>query len=374
MKLYICYLVLLARLGTSLASTPSLDALTSVEASNDSCSEDYQIPDQILKSREEASKLQDSPDDDSIMDPEKLPRPKLPNLPNLPDLGELGKIIGDLPALALDIYKVFEKNGRNLVRDVIEELRKHNIIGRKDKATIQMIQDALTQLSVVALTTPPKKGSTGMHIVNVGADDGKNGKVKRHSINLDTHSVESVSWDLSDDEAHATGNNFGKRSIISDDLRAQMVAEGLGNVTFLHATSADAEENTATPVLAYSTNDDVSHYHWRPSRMHALSRIMSRDDTFEKHYPFFNAVGAGFKISAQSSISKQNAPFSAENAKAIAAIMVKDFLQKEGSHSAVGYQTKFKKAKEIGHRLCYIAEAKKFELKNEIDVCFGKKK
>ncbi|KAF2155515.1 hypothetical protein K461DRAFT_74817 [Myriangium duriaei CBS 260.36] len=262
------------------------------------------------------------------------------------------------------IYFAAAKIAKTLVKAVLDKLLKNKKMGEKDQATIGFVQQSLEKITAIILTKAVGKAKKpAKKLINVGADAG--GKVKRDTIE-GIHPMSLVTWDLSDDEAHREGNIFHSRAVIDDNLRAHMLAQGLGNVTFAHHSTPEM----TVPFLAYQHDDGSLHYHWRPMDEPGLSR-RGPDD---KHYPFFDAGGAGFKISAEIATGPKTTVISAKDAAAIANLMVKDFLTQRTGASFVGYQEQSKTDKTVGHRLCFIAEDAKFALKNELDKCFGKGK
>ncbi|GAM88632.1 hypothetical protein ANO11243_066660 [Dothideomycetidae sp. 11243] len=268
-------------------------------------------------------------------------------------------------------YFIAAKVSKVLVKAVMAMLEKAKIVNRDDKVTYDFIEASLTKITIVILTmllVAKKNEEGGQQIVNLGADDGKEEKVRTQRFLLD-HPVDTVSWDMSDDEAHATGNTFNDQRIIGEGLRTEMLAKGMRNVTFLHA----GPEHDKTPVLAYHGEDNMIHYHWRPRQERPKSpKKRGKDTLFNKHYPFFDAHGAGFKISAQNPIDMRSSAVPHDDAAKAAAAIVKDFLKKRQAASYVGYEEQIEKNKWFGHKLCFIAEITRFHLDNEIHKCFDK--
>ncbi|KAF2151492.1 hypothetical protein K461DRAFT_174120 [Myriangium duriaei CBS 260.36] len=368
MKFFVILPVLLARLCSSAALIPRNDALTPVDEAEDSASLtspwNPSPASAQLDSRDDAADLAPA-----LIDSAPTAGTELIADPH-PEKG-LGLFLGAIRNRL--VYFAAAKISHILVKAVIAQLEKHKIIGKPDKATLDFIESALTKITIIILmmalvaSNPP----TGSQIVNVGLNDG-HGKVKRDTFLLDhpDHPMDAVTWDLADDEAHFSGNNFSSRAIISDDLRADMLAQGHRNVTFLH--TSHPETDTKSPFLVYHTPDNgQSHYHWRPpTETEAQSDLRKRNQNFEKHYPFFDANGAGFKISAQNPIDKRGSPATHDDAAAMAALMVKDFLKKRTGTTAAGYEEEYKTSKFVGHKLCYIAEMTRFSLHPEVDLCF----
>lgn len=284
----------------------------------------------------------------------------------------LGSVINRL------IFFTAGKASKVVLKTVLNLLVKKKVSGKNQAITMQAVEAALEKLTTLILDktlikdTPPggkppkgqkpKPGKT--EEINVGADDGK-GKVKRStSANLDI-----MTWNLSDDEAHANANKLARRSIMDNDLRAHLISRGLDSVTFAHIASDDL----SAPVLAYE-KDGAVHYHLRPNGHPELAT--RNEELTNKHFPFFDANGAGFKISAEiPAMSKKKTPFTAKDAGQAAKLIVKDFLTKRLGDTYAGYQERFKgKADKIGHKLCLIAEDKRFELNNELGLCFPKGK
>ncbi|KAF2153599.1 hypothetical protein K461DRAFT_268148 [Myriangium duriaei CBS 260.36] len=285
----------------------------------------------------------------------------------------LGHLLGTFKSRL--IYFTSAKSSKTSVKDVVQMLNeKGSVKASENDDSVQgfgrFITNALLTTLVVIVTLAvifdDKSPPLGMQIINVGIDDGKSAKVKRHSILLD-HPTDVVTWDLADDEAHSVGNVHDNRPVISDDLRDQMLASGHRNVTFLHHNSP----NGKTPALFYRTEDGQTHYHWRPSESPSL--VARKDQIFKGHYAYFDADGAGFKISAQNPITGEP-PMSETDAKPIAQAITSDFLEKRSAATYVGYQEQLKRTKALGHKICIIAEPKRFGLQNEIDKCFGKSK
>ncbi|KAF2147647.1 hypothetical protein K461DRAFT_272350 [Myriangium duriaei CBS 260.36] len=273
------------------------------------------------------------------------------------------------PVLIFGHHIVYQFSGniaQVMVRTVTNILRRTHIINQPRNATLAKIERVLTRVTFIvialALLLEEKEGTQR---IDVGVDDGKQNKVKRRSLVAD-HPVNLVSWDLSDDEAHASGNIFDNRSIMSDDLRVQMVGEGHKNITFIHTSDTD------TPMLAHDGDDGTSHFHWRPSYEIPLLPVRA-DQTFKHHYPYFNANGAGFKISATNPIGRKIPKMPMEQAKKMAGAIVRDLIERRGSTSCVGYEDVLQNNGLIGHRLCFIPEIRRFGLKDELNRCFANK-
>ncbi|GAM83046.1 hypothetical protein ANO11243_010320 [Dothideomycetidae sp. 11243] len=306
----------------------------------------------IGRDAESASSLEDEPEPSEVT--ALAIRPKY----------ALGSLLGTFKNRM--IYLASTKFAKVSVKDVVQELDQHKKTPSVRNERRGFILETLQWTLLIILTLAvifKEPTATGMQIINVGLDDGKYAMVKRQSIVVD-HPVDVVSWDLSDDKAHAAGNTHENRPIISDELRTQMLAEGHSNVTFLQHNSPDGK----TPALLYRTADDVAHYHWRPTPRRP-ARVPRKDQVFSKHYAFFDADGAGFKISAQNPITDAP-PMKEADAKPIAAAIASDFLNKRSSATYAGYQEQFKDSKMLGHKLCLIAESKRFNLNNELGLCF----
>ena len=263
------------------------------------------------------------------------------------------------------VYFTTAVKARVSVKEVVTLLKKHphNKIPSTSPQRRGFITDALQWAVILLLTLiiifRQQSSHAGMQIANIGLDDGKGMKVNRDRLLMD-HPADTVTWDLSDDDAHAVANVHDNRAIMSDELRSQMINEGHSNVTFLHHTSPDGN----TPVLVYHSEDKISHFHWR-------TQSSAKEKTFARHYPFFDANGAGFKISAISPYS-DSPSMSEADAKPIAHAIASDFLDRRSDATYVGYHELIKGSSLMGHKLCLIAEGARFALNNEIEKCFPK--
>ncbi|KAF2149723.1 hypothetical protein K461DRAFT_270314 [Myriangium duriaei CBS 260.36] len=262
------------------------------------------------------------------------------------------------------IYAFSGKVAKVTIQTVTSQLLKHSLIGEPDKATMDKIERVLTEITFIALSLALVFKKGGMQKATLGADDGKGGKekVKRQSVSLGS-SVDMVSWDVADDDAHTSGNNFTGRPILSDELRTQMIGEGLRNVTFMHASSLNA------PILAHAHEDGSFHFHWRQPQGQSLVEPRA-DQVFKKHYAFFDADGAGFKISSTNPIDPKIPSIPEKDARKIASAIVRDLLKKQSGMSYAGYEEELKESGMIGHRLCFFPEMKRFTLNNEVNKCF----
>ncbi|KAF2154471.1 hypothetical protein K461DRAFT_267478 [Myriangium duriaei CBS 260.36] len=267
------------------------------------------------------------------------------------------------------IFKTIQRTYYFVINDVLRKLLGQKVAGKNEKITTSFIQHALEKVTYIVFTVPiNEEGAKGRQSIVVGADAGDAGKVRRSGEDSEKDSINSVTWDISDIGAHSAGNLLDDRPIVSDSLRARMIGTGIGNVTYLHTSSSGSKAS----VLAYLGGDGVYHYHWRPAQ--TLPSVVHRDQEFKKHFPFFDADGAGFKISAQYSVDPKQPQLAAKDAKRIAAAVVNDLLKARKSASSVGYEEQLENSQAIAHRLCFIAEDKKFNLDREMEKCFGKKK
>ncbi|KAF2152235.1 hypothetical protein K461DRAFT_268217 [Myriangium duriaei CBS 260.36] len=196
--------------------------------------------------------------------------------------------------------------------------------------------------------------------VDFGIDDGKDAgsRTKLHTYKR---------WDISSDEAHLDANKFNDQTVIDDDLRDHMVTNGVKNLTFVHLSGPHPD----IPLLVYR-RDDAIHYHLRPSTGKKPPR---RPIPSRKHFSYFDANGAGFKISLDvpADPTTKSTPFSKKGIKTVASSIAKDYFGKRQTASVVGYQEVDKKTNRIEARLCFIAEKERFNLDSETHLCFGKK-
>lgn len=275
------------------------------------------------------------------------------------------------------IFLVASKVSSVVVKSVISKLVEKTIINQPSKATEDFIITTLQSLTIVILTMAliadhKKGGDPHKHYQSVvlGADDGIGKRVERRSLLLD-EPIHTTTWDITDDEAHANGNIHDDRTIMSDDLRSHMISRGHSNVTFLHTRSGP----TAVPALVYHDDEGVMHYHLQPLQQDLPEKKKPKKPKhivahFEKHYPFFNAGGAGFKISAQVPIDVRSIAATQDDAKDIAKRIATDFVKNRGADSAVGYTEQFKSGW-VGHKMCFMPEAVAFTLNNQLDECFN---
>ncbi|GAM91145.1 hypothetical protein ANO11243_091920 [Dothideomycetidae sp. 11243] len=277
----------------------------------------------------------------------------------------LGLMVGVLQFELIAFAQLIQERGT--VQAVIEMLKRHRRSRggsqRGQQNTEQSITEALEQIAAVIFTQPlPKDTTGGMQSITVGADDGKE-KFKRETSFLD-YPVDTTTWDLSDDVAHPTGSvHHDKRTVVSDKLRVRMLEQGRSNITFLHIHGA------TSPTLALVYHEgDTTHYHWRPSP--AENTLSTRS---AKHHPYFDADGAGFKISAAVAVDRRSVVHKPEEAKTLAKIIVSDLMKKRTKGHAVGYLEVDKRSCWVGRKLCIIAEPARFNLKSEVDLCFPKK-
>ena len=216
------------------------------------------------------------------------------------DVG-LGSLIGTIANRM--IYYTAGKASKYVIKMVLTKILKTKT-PEKHQTTISYVEKALEQITVVVLTKAigkvPKVGKKLN--MNLGADAGDHPKVRRGLLDAGAQPLDVVSWDLSD--AHSAGNTFNRRSIVSDALRARMVDEGASNVTFLHTDAA--------PLLAYTRDDSSVHVHWRQADENDDKKA---DDVFNKHYPFFEGDGAGFKLSAIVNVDPKATQFSQKDAE-----------------------------------------------------------
>lgn len=267
------------------------------------------------------------------------------------------------------LYLSSTKPAKESVGDVMKKLKSFKT---KKKVTPQFVFAFILGVILIVVgfllvLRHPRPGS--IQYANVGLDDGKGLSHKRAALGIDgPASPHVVTWDLSSDTAHADANTHAGRPIVSPSLREQLLAQGYANVTFAHHDSPHGP----VPVLHYTSpdNSNVVHAHFRP--------VLSDDDELEKrqnqyytkHYPYFDSDGAGFKISAENPIV-EGAKLTEAEAKPIAEAIAGDFVHKRTAAGAVGYHELVKTDVAVGHKLCIIAEPKRFGLKNELGKCFG---
>ncbi|KAF2151501.1 hypothetical protein K461DRAFT_308084 [Myriangium duriaei CBS 260.36] len=279
----------------------------------------------------------------------------------IPQAPELGSLIGTVETT--NIYFNMSKIARDsqiTVKKVVDFLIRYGKSASKSPVVLRTVFKALVK--IVNLIFEELEGAfEDFEFFVLGADDGKSAKARRQKFRRD-RSTRSVSWDLADDAAHAQKNILYGRAIIHADLKSQMIRRGVRNVTFAHID----DETLPTSLLSYQ-HGGASHYHWRPSQR---APRKGRYKTFKKHYPFFDAGGAGFKISGV--VNPQTKALTKKDAEAVAEVIVLDYLARRESASVVGYQDHFESSGKIGHKLCFIAEEKKFGLQNEMHECFGK--
>lgn len=224
----------------------------------------------------------------------------------------------------------------------------------------------------------PVGGVTGDGKEHLGPDGASppesDGKVESDRLSLG-HPFDAISWDLADNEAHARSNVYNDQHVMDDDMRSEMLDNGLRNITFIHTAS----DSGSVPILAYQTEDGTTNFHWRPARgLHRPGQHRGKGrgrplNNNNGKQPFFSSGGAGFKISSTPPSELKSPKYSAHLAQKIAEALVGDLFKNRQDSTFVGYQEQASKEQDSPprQRLCFIAEQHKFGWENELDKCFS---